>query len=82
MEWGKEDIRHFREEFDLTQQQLGDLLGVTQNYVFMMEAGLRKPGKPLMLLLDCLKEKLIHRRKEVKKNAKRKKREGTGQRDL
>ncbi|MBI5603121.1 MAG: helix-turn-helix transcriptional regulator [Deltaproteobacteria bacterium] len=76
MGWSKEDIRGFRGEFELTQQELGDLLGVTQNYIFMMEAGLRKPGKPLMLLLDCVKEKLIQKRKEVKKHGQRKKGEG------
>jgi DNA-binding transcriptional regulator YiaG len=79
MGWSKEEIRGFREEFELTQQQLGILLGVSQNYIFMLEAGIRRPGKPLMLLLDCVKEKLIQKRKEVSRNAKRQKRKGQGQ---
>lgn len=78
MGWSKEDIKGFREEFKLTQKELGDLLGVSQNYIFMIEAGLRKPGKPLMLLLDCVQEKLIQKRKGVKKNAKREKGKGQG----
>jgi DNA-binding transcriptional regulator YiaG len=67
MGWSKEDIREFRKEFELTQKELGNFLGVSQNYIFMLEGGLRKPGKPLMLLLDCVKEKLIQKRKGVKK---------------
>jgi predicted transcriptional regulator len=76
MSWSKEDIREFRKEFGLTQKELGDLLGVSQNYIFMLESGLRNPGKPLMLLLDFVEERLIQKRKEVKRHGKRKKGEG------
>jgi DNA-binding transcriptional regulator YiaG len=76
MDWSNEDIREFRKELGFTQKELGDLLGVSQNYIFMLEGGLRKPAKPLKLLLDCVHEKLILKRKGVKKNGKRKKGEG------
>lgn len=82
MGWSKEEIRNFRKEHGLTQQALGDLLGVSQNYIFILESGLKKPGKTLMLLLDCVHEKLIQKIKEVKKNAKRKEGEGKAQRGL
>ena len=72
MDWSKEDIRGFRKEFELTQKELGDFLGVSQNYIFMLEGGLRRPGKPLMLLLNYVREELIQKRKGVKKNGKRK----------
>lgn len=75
MSWSKEEIRNFRKEHGLTQQALGDLLGVSQNYIFILESGLKKPGKTLMLLLDCVREKLIQKGKGVKKHGKREKRE-------
>ena len=83
MEWTKEDIKEFRKEFGLTQQELGDFLGVSQNYIFMIESGLRKPGKTLMLLLDCVQEKLNKGGKGVKnKNGKRQKRKSQTKGDL
>jgi predicted transcriptional regulator len=83
MIWTNEDIRNFRKEYGLTQQSLGDLLGVSQNYIFMLEVGLRKPGKTLMLLLDCVQDKLNKKGKEVEKNnGQRQKRKSKAKRDI
>ena len=82
MSWSKEEIRGFRKEYGLTQQALGNLLGVSQNYIFILESGQKKPGKTLMLLLDCVREKLIQKGKEVRNHGKREKRESKTKRDL
>lgn len=40
----KERIKAIREDADLTQKEFADRLGVTMNYVYMMESGRREPS--------------------------------------
>jgi DNA-binding transcriptional regulator YiaG len=54
--WSSEDIKNFRKIYGLTQTEVADLLGVTQNYIHMMEKGMRKPSKPLQILLSRIEE--------------------------
>ncbi len=56
--WDSKNIRRLRKKYRLSQRELGELLGVTQNYVHLMEKEVRNAGKPLKLLLDCVEEKL------------------------
>jgi len=54
-----------RKEFDLTQRELADLLGVARNTVARWEIGLSKPPKIAELALRALRPRL---RKRVKKD--------------
>lgn len=71
--WTSEDIKAFRKANRLSQKALSELLGVTENYVYMLEKGVRRPGKPLKLLLGFVERQLKEneKRKEVKKHGKR-----------
>ena len=63
--WTSKEIQYLRKKYGLTQTVLADLVGVAQNYVHMLEKGVRKPSRTLQLLLNCVEEKL--KRKGVKK---------------
>lgn len=52
--WTPEEIRLFRKQLGLTQTDFADTLGVTQVYISYMEGGMKRPGKILKRLLDCL----------------------------
>ncbi len=56
--WIPSQIKSLRGKYKLTQIQLGNLLGVTTNYVYLLEKGVKEPSKTLTLLLDCVEEKL------------------------
>ena len=55
--WKPEDIRQLRDQLGLTRAAFGELVGVTGNYIYIMERGEKKPSKTLCLLLDCIEEK-------------------------
>jgi len=57
-QWTSQEIQYLRKKYDLTQTVLADLLGVAQNYIHMLEKGVRTPSKTLQLLLDCVEAKL------------------------
>ena len=54
--WTGTDIKAFRVQFWLTQAELAKLVGVAPNYIYMMEKDLRKPSKPLMILLSRIEK--------------------------
>ncbi len=54
--WTGKKIRSLRKSLDLTQAEFGKLLGVSGNYVYMLEAEDRAPSRPLQILLDHLKK--------------------------
>jgi len=56
MKWDKDRIRQFRKSLNLTQRQFGDLIGVSEVYIRMLELGIRKPSKVLINLLECIKK--------------------------
>lgn len=63
--WGSEDIKKMRKKLKLSQVALAERLGVSGNYVYYLERGVRKPSKILRLLLDCIeKEKGKEREKK------------------
>jgi len=55
--WKPEDIRKLRDQLELTRLAFGELVGVTGNYIYLMERGDKTPSKTLCLLLDCIEEK-------------------------
>ena len=53
-EWTASEIRDFRKRLDLFQKDYAVLLGVTERYIGYLEKEVKKPGKTLRALLDCL----------------------------
>ena len=64
--WTPKDIKNLREKYKISQAELGRLLGVAGNYIYMLEKGVREPSKSLRLLLDCVEEKLKRERRVIK----------------
>ena len=56
--WTPKQIKALRKKNNISQIKLGELLGVTTNYVYLLEKGVKEPSKTLTLLLDCVEEKL------------------------
>ncbi|MBT9165314.1 MAG: hypothetical protein DDT23_01331 [candidate division WS2 bacterium] len=70
--WTPKDIKVLRKVNRLSQRALSELLGVTENYVYLLEKGVREPSNTLRLLLDCVEERLSKEKgKEVMKHGKR-----------
>lgn len=62
--WTPKEIKTLREKHDLSQPAFGELLGVTGNYIYLMEKGVKIPSKSLRLLLDCLKKQFKGKKKK------------------
>ena len=45
---GAAKLRAWREESGYTQEKLGEFLGITKQYVWLLESGDRRPGLDLM----------------------------------
>lgn len=56
--WTPKQIKALREKYKLSQIKLGELLGVTTNYVYLLEKGVKEPSKTLKLLLDYVETDL------------------------
>lgn len=52
--WTGKEIKALRDRLALTQAAFGVRLGVSGNYVWMMEADQKVPSPSLRLLLDCI----------------------------
>ena len=57
-EWTLKDLKALRKKYKLSQKALSELIGVTEQYVYYLERGLRTTGKPLKLLLDYVEKDL------------------------
>jgi len=51
-----EEIKSLRQSLRLSQKAFGDLIGVTRNFIYYLEKGVREPSKTLRLLLDCVEK--------------------------
>ena len=56
--WTPKQIKALREKYKLSQIKLGELLGVTTNYVYLLEKGVKEPSKTLKLLLNYVETDL------------------------
>jgi len=64
-EWTSKEIRELRAKLKISQVVFGTLIGVTRNYVYYLERGVKTPSKTLQLLLDCIEnEKGMKKKKE------------------
>ena len=57
-DWTSQDLKSLRKKYKLSQKALGDLIGVTEQYVYYLERGVRTTGKPLKLLLNYVEADL------------------------
>jgi DNA-binding XRE family transcriptional regulator len=57
-QWKPKEITRLKEKYNLSQRTLGNLLGVSRNYIYYLERGEKRPSMTLKLLLDCVEEKL------------------------
>ncbi|MGQ9571053.1 MAG: helix-turn-helix transcriptional regulator, partial [Thermodesulfovibrionales bacterium] len=53
-EWLPKDIKNLRKRYKISQKTLAGLTGVTTNYIYLLEKGVKEPSKTLRLLLDCV----------------------------
>lgn len=60
--WTPEEIKELRARHELSQPAFGELIGVSGNYVYLIEKGVKRPSKTLRLLFDCIEK----RKSEVK----------------
>ena len=63
--WTPQDIKKLRKKHKLSRAKFGGLVGVSGNYIYMVEKGVRQAGKPLKLLLSFIESNL---KKEDKLN--------------
>jgi DNA-binding transcriptional regulator YiaG len=75
MNWTPKDLKALRKKYQLSQAKLSGLLGVTDNYIYLLEREVKRPSKTLMLLLDCVE-------KQLKENEKGKEKGQHGKRHL
>jgi transcriptional regulator with XRE-family HTH domain len=62
-QWTSKDLKTLRKKYKLSQRALGDLIGVTEQYVYYLERGMRTTGKPLKLLLNYVEADLKKERR-------------------
>jgi DNA-binding transcriptional regulator YiaG len=67
--WSSREIRELRGKYKISQKAFSELLGVTENYVYLLERGVKKPSKTLKLLMNCIEKDL--KGMEIKKNGNR-----------
>lgn len=58
--WTPDAIKTLRKGLKKSQNAFGERIGVSGNYVYLLEKGVKKPSKTLKILLDFIEE----RRKE------------------
>jgi DNA-binding transcriptional regulator YiaG len=55
--WTPKNIEKLRRDMTITQADFGQRLGVTGNYIYLLEKGVKTPSNTVKLLLDCVEEK-------------------------
>lgn len=72
--WTPKEIKTLRVKKALSQPAFGNLLGVTGNYIYLMEKGVKKPSKTLRFLLDCVEKQSNEKEKGKEREKKHVKR--------
>jgi DNA-binding transcriptional regulator YiaG len=57
-QWKPEEIKNLRTRMRLSQEAFGETVGVTNNYVYLLEKGIKTPGKTLKLLLEYIEREV------------------------
>ena len=66
-DWTRKEINDLRGKYNLSQPAFGNLLGVSGNYIYLLEKGVKKPSRVLKLLLDCVEKQLSKNEKQKRK---------------
>jgi DNA-binding transcriptional regulator YiaG len=56
--WTPEQIHTLRKSMNLSQSIFGVRLGVSGNYIYLLEKGVKQPGRTLRLLLGFIEKDL------------------------
>lgn len=54
IEWSPDAIKTLRKALELSQRAFGERIGVSGNYVYLLEKEVKRPSKTLRLLLDFI----------------------------
>lgn len=57
--WIPTDIKDLRTKYKLSQPAFGEILGVSGNYIYLLEKGVKKPSKTLKILLGYIEKELV-----------------------
>lgn len=57
-DWTPEEIRELRKTYKLSKAKLAELTGVSKNYIYYLEKGVKTPGKTLKLVLGYVENDL------------------------
>lgn len=52
--WNKYQIRGLRKKYGLTQTEFGELVGVSKNYIHLLEKGVKEPSRTLQILFSYI----------------------------
>ena len=61
--WTPKDIKSLRKKYQLSQKKLGELSGVSTNYIYLLEKRVRTSSKTLSLLLDHIEKEFKEKEK-------------------
>jgi DNA-binding transcriptional regulator YiaG len=56
--WLPDDIKTLRKALGLSQAAFGERIGVSRNYVYLLEKEVKRPSKMLRILLDMIQAQL------------------------
>ena len=65
--WTPEKIKQLRTEHKLSQEDFGELFGVTSRYIIYLEQGKKTPSKMMQILLDYIAVTLEEKARERKR---------------
>jgi DNA-binding transcriptional regulator YiaG len=52
--WTAAEIKQLRQRLKMTQRDFAETVGATQVYISYLEGGIKRPGRILKKLLDCI----------------------------
>jgi DNA-binding transcriptional regulator YiaG len=56
--WLPDDIKTLRKALGLSQAAFAERIGVSRNYVYLLEKEVKRPSKTLRILLDMIQAQL------------------------
>lgn len=56
--WIPQDIKNLRMKYKLSQPVFGEMVGVSGNYIYLLEKGVKKPSKTLRILFGYIEKEI------------------------
>ncbi len=56
--WTPKEVRELRKRYKLSKAKLGELIGVSKNYIYYLEKGERTPSKTVQIVLGFVEKQL------------------------